>query len=43
VKVYVNAWVPPSVGSELSSHSRPVRVTVRLVPVKLVPAVIGRL
>ena len=43
VKVYVNACVPPSVGAAPPSHKRPVSVTVSVVPVKLVPAVIGRL
>jgi hypothetical protein len=43
VKVYMNDWVPPSVGTELSSHNRPVSVTVRGTEVRAVVVVIGRL
>ena len=43
VKVYMKDWVLPSVGTELSSHNRPVSVTVRGTEARAVVVVIGRL
>jgi hypothetical protein len=43
LKVYMNDWVPPSVGTEPPSHRSPVSVTVRSTDTRAVVAVIGRL